>query len=158
MRKLLVGTGTCGLSAGPEKSSKPFETTPGSMSFREPGCIGMCFVEPLLEVRDGESRRIYGEVTPRDGPFHRVGRRPRRSPAWSSDGLGSHADFWRSRTDWFFATAASSIPSSIDDYIATRRLRGPREGADGNDPRGDHPRSSRTRASAAAAAPGSPPA
>jgi NADH-quinone oxidoreductase subunit F len=68
MKRIIVGMGTCGLSAGAqevynrleeiqEKNSDKFELS-------RTGCIGMCYVEPLVEVRNEQSRIIYGEVEP----------------------------------------------------------------------------------------------
>ncbi len=66
MRKILVGMGTCGLSAGARDTfEKLKELAAGSGS--EPaitGCIGMCYREPLVEVRENGARILYGDVTP----------------------------------------------------------------------------------------------
>jgi NADH-quinone oxidoreductase subunit F len=68
MRKVLVGMGTCGLSAGAretqEKLKELFSGSKTSAELTITGCIGMCYREPLIEVRDNESRFIYGDVTP----------------------------------------------------------------------------------------------
>lgn len=67
MKKVIVGMGTCGLSAG---AGQVFETLEGlqekdsgAFELSGTGCIGMCFREPLVEVRDDGHRTIYGDVT-----------------------------------------------------------------------------------------------
>jgi NADH-quinone oxidoreductase subunit F len=68
MRKVLVGMGTCGLSAGAretqEKLKELFSGSKTSDELTITGCIGMCYREPLIEVRENGSRIIYGDVTP----------------------------------------------------------------------------------------------
>jgi NADH-quinone oxidoreductase subunit F len=68
MKKVIVGMGTCGLSAGAQatydKFSELLAGNPGTFELSFTGCIGMCYREPLVEVRDNGSRTIYGEVTP----------------------------------------------------------------------------------------------
>jgi NADH-quinone oxidoreductase subunit F len=70
MKKIIVGMGTCGLSAGAqavydrlqELVSDVNTTNPGLCELGITGCIGMCFREPLVEINDGQSRVIYGGV------------------------------------------------------------------------------------------------
>ena len=65
---MIVGMGTCGLSAGAQavfdKFSEILAENPDAFELARTGCIGMCFREPLVEVRDNGTRTIYGEVTP----------------------------------------------------------------------------------------------
>jgi NADH-quinone oxidoreductase subunit F len=68
MKKVVVGMGTCGLSAGAQATfdriASLLADKPGSFELSRTGCIGMCFKEPLVEVREDGRRTIYGEVTP----------------------------------------------------------------------------------------------
>jgi NADH-quinone oxidoreductase subunit F len=68
MKKVLMGMGSCGLSAGARQSYNTLkalvEKNPDACALTITGCIGMCFREPLMEVRDGPSRFIYGGVSP----------------------------------------------------------------------------------------------
>ena len=67
MTKVIVGMGTCGLSAGARQVYEKLEgilaENPGSFELSGTGCIGMCYREPLVEIRSGDSRTIYGGVT-----------------------------------------------------------------------------------------------
>jgi len=68
MKKVIVGMGTCGLSAGAQqtydKLEELLEANPGSFELCRTGCINMCFREPLVEIRENGTRIIYGDVTP----------------------------------------------------------------------------------------------
>jgi NADH-quinone oxidoreductase subunit F len=66
MKRILVGMGTCGLSAGAQKVYDRLEELacedPDLVQLSRTGCIGMCYREPLVEVREDQSRVIYGDV------------------------------------------------------------------------------------------------
>ncbi len=68
MKKVIVGMGTCGLSAGAQATYDRLkglsDENPGVFELSGTGCIGMCYREPLVEVREDDSRTIYGGVTP----------------------------------------------------------------------------------------------
>lgn len=68
MKKVIVGMSTCGLSAGAQQVFDCLEEVlsrnPGAFELASTGCIGMCYSEPLVEVRKGSERAIYGDVTP----------------------------------------------------------------------------------------------
>ncbi|MDZ7859383.1 MAG: NADH-quinone oxidoreductase subunit NuoF [Candidatus Krumholzibacteriota bacterium] len=68
MKKIIVGMATCGLSAGAKEIYDKFaEILSGnkkSFNLSRTGCIGMCYLEPLVEVRESESRVLYSRVTP----------------------------------------------------------------------------------------------
>ncbi len=67
MTKVIVGMGTCGLSAGARQVYEKLEgilgANPGAFELSGTSCIGMCYREPLVEIRSGGERTIYGGVT-----------------------------------------------------------------------------------------------
>jgi NADH-quinone oxidoreductase subunit F len=65
--QIYVGTGTCGISAGAQKVYDKLSSLidKEKCGLNETGCIGMCYREPLVEVRQGSERTIYGGVTPK---------------------------------------------------------------------------------------------
>jgi len=68
MRKILVGMSTCGMSAGAKDTYAKLESLLPADSPHEltiTGCIGMCFREPLVEIRENGTRTIYGDVDPK---------------------------------------------------------------------------------------------
>ena len=68
MKKVIVGMSTCGMSAGAQKTYDRLNelraASPGAFELKSTGCIGMCYREPLVEVREETSRIVYGAVTP----------------------------------------------------------------------------------------------
>ena len=68
MRRLCVGTATCGVAAGAGKvleHLKALQAEDGlDLEVAETGCIGLCYDEPLVEVLDDGKRLLYGNVTP----------------------------------------------------------------------------------------------
>lgn len=67
MRTIVVGMGTCGLSAGAQpvfdRLRELSEQHPDQCRLTISGCIGMCFREPLVEIRGDGKRIFYGEVS-----------------------------------------------------------------------------------------------
>ncbi|MBF0547237.1 MAG: NADH-quinone oxidoreductase subunit NuoF [Candidatus Riflebacteria bacterium] len=69
MKKITVGTGTCGIAAGAEKVIEEFKNGMGKFGVKdvelaETGCLGMCYAEVLVEVSNGSGKFLYGNVTP----------------------------------------------------------------------------------------------
>ncbi|MBN1824970.1 MAG: NADH-quinone oxidoreductase subunit NuoF [Candidatus Eisenbacteria bacterium] len=68
MCKILVGMSTCGMSAGARDVYRRLEEILGASGagteLTYTGCIGMCYREPLVEIRENGSRTIYGDVDP----------------------------------------------------------------------------------------------
>jgi NADH-quinone oxidoreductase subunit F len=65
-RKLIVGMGSCGLAAGAgkiwDKLNALKQTGYIDYELSSTGCIGMCYMEPLLEVADEKGSVTYGKV------------------------------------------------------------------------------------------------
>jgi NADH-quinone oxidoreductase subunit F len=124
--KILVGTGTCGVSAGAkdvlEALKHEVEGRGLHIPIQETGCMGMCYREVLVEVQDNGKSRLYGEVTPE---------RARKIVEEDLAG-GKPVEKWIVRDekprhdDTFFARQKRIVlrncgiidPSSIEDYIA----------------------------------------
>ena len=65
---LFVGSGTCGLGAGADKTLARAQTycveRNLDVEFRRVGCIGLCSEEPVLDVQlPGRTRVSFGNVT-----------------------------------------------------------------------------------------------
>lgn len=124
--EILVGTGTCGVSAGAlnvlKTLNKCLEENGLSIPVKETGCMGMCYREVLLEIIENGSSRLYGEVTPEKIPViveeDIIGGNP--VSRWIVRDDSPHAD------DTFFAKQKRIVlrncgvidPSSIGDYIS----------------------------------------
>ena len=57
MCTILVGMSTCGMSAGAKETYKSLQglVNGSDHELTFTGCIGMCFREPLVEIRDGDT-------------------------------------------------------------------------------------------------------
>ena len=69
MKTIKVGLGSCGVSAGGEKTyeaiKNEIERQNIQVILKGTGCNGMCYREPLMEVIDEQNNSVvYGEVTP----------------------------------------------------------------------------------------------
>ena len=71
--RVMVGAATCGLAAGAgsviDEFKKELENAgiADSVELVETGCIGLCYAEPLVEVRKaGQPSVMYGSVTAKD--------------------------------------------------------------------------------------------
>jgi len=69
VQHVVVGLGSCGLAAGGQavydRLAALLPVQPNGTLLQQTGCIGLCYREVLVEVRDGGGRRtLYGEVTP----------------------------------------------------------------------------------------------
>ncbi|MCK4537703.1 MAG: NADH-quinone oxidoreductase subunit NuoF [Candidatus Krumholzibacteria bacterium] len=140
MKKVIVGMGTCGLSAGAQSTydrlSELLSENAGSFELSGTGCIGMCYREPLVEIREGDERTIYGGVTPElvEEIFEkdvRGGKRLDEHIVYSLDGKGepsgSEAEFLNSQTRIVLRNCGTIDPESIDEYEAAGGYRSVRK-------------------------------
>ena len=130
MKKIVVGMGTCGLSAGAQaaydKLSVLAAAHPDVCMLTRTGCIGMCYREPLVEVREGDSRVFYGGVTPESAEEifskHVLGNEiiDDKNLVYSvgSDGKtsGSESDFLDLQERIVLRNCGTIDPESIEDY------------------------------------------
>ncbi|MEW6193712.1 MAG: NADH-quinone oxidoreductase subunit NuoF [Bacteroidota bacterium] len=67
MKKIKVGLGTCGISAGGELIFNKFKEELRSKNIdaelSETGCMGMCYEEALVEIEDEKNSCLYSKVT-----------------------------------------------------------------------------------------------
>ncbi len=65
--KVIVGLGSCGIAAGASKTYEKVQQMLGMPGFdfelERTSCIGMCYKEPLVEIRDAHGSVIYGDMT-----------------------------------------------------------------------------------------------
>ncbi len=55
--KIVVGSGSCGIAAGAQKVYNALEallSSAGSVELGVTGCIGMCYLEPIVDLYDGD--------------------------------------------------------------------------------------------------------
>jgi len=63
---ITVGLGSCGIAAGANKTFQSIEHWLGEkaldINLEKTSCIGMCFNEPLVEIKDENGSYLYGKV------------------------------------------------------------------------------------------------
>ena len=116
--KLLVSLGTCGIAAGTLpvlqaiKNEIAERRLENAIEVSEVGCMGLCFVEPVIMLldRDSGKRLIYGDVT------------PQQIPAILAAGTGAPATGTRTldRT-WYYPEIEK--PASAEEFQARIVLR-----------------------------------
>ena len=132
MRRVLVGMGTCGMSAGAKEAYKAIEDALAARNGALKGtelsitsCLGMCYREPLVEVRENGSRIIYGEVKAERAKEivekHLVGGQVLKDwVVYSDDGKGniggSEKDFLALQKRIVLRNCGVINPESIEEY------------------------------------------
>ena len=66
MKQIIIGLGSCGIAAGGLAVKETLQNLAGGANLTctigETGCMGMCYAEPMVEIREGNTRTIYGGV------------------------------------------------------------------------------------------------
>ena len=132
MKTIKVGLGTCGVSAGSEKTYEAIKLEIEGQDdiqvlLKETGCNGMCYREPLVEVIDEENQSIlYGDVTPEKAKRivseHIVGNAPVEEWIIKSSVPAEDDTFLVKQKRIVLRNCGVIDPNSIDEYIAPRRL------------------------------------
>jgi NADH-quinone oxidoreductase subunit F len=122
--ELIVGTGTCGVSAGAGKvlaRLKELEKDASlGIAVRETGCIGACYREPLVEVRRPDGVYLMGDVTPEVAEKLARGEKPRELAGHLvREGRKPDADNFLAKQKRIVLEHCGVIdPRSIDQYEA----------------------------------------
>ena len=143
MTKILVGLGTCGIAAGAEKTYEALAAKladGGGFQLEKTGCIGMCYREPLVEVRaDDGARLAYGNVTP--DKVDRLlaehlgeGKVIEDWLVWANDGRGAERAYFTNQTRIVLRNCGKINPESIDDYLAADGYEALKQVLEANDP------------------------
>lgn len=53
--KIVVGEGSCGIAAGAHKVYNAIKNANSTLELKITGCIGMCFLEPIVDIYDGNT-------------------------------------------------------------------------------------------------------
>ncbi|MCP4544918.1 MAG: 4Fe-4S dicluster domain-containing protein [bacterium] len=134
---IYIGTGTCGLGAGAGEAlaviEEFLEGRNDDVAIIQVGCIGLCAMEPMLDIQlPGKTRLCFGNVTedkvvgilepmlsgglPEQAPlfqFNGAGQTP-----WSDViGIDEHP-FFAPQTRWVLKNCGLIDPGSIDEYYA----------------------------------------
>jgi len=142
--KVLVGLGTCGIAAGAagtfDALAKRRATGDVPFELDKTGCLGMCYREPLVEVRGEDGTRVqYGNLTPdrvdRLIEEHLVHGKPVEEwMVWADDGRGSERAYFSRQTRIVLRNSGKINPESLDDYLAADGYQALRQVLERNDP------------------------
>ncbi len=142
--RVLVGLGTCGIAAGAEATYAALaEKLPGlgnGLRVEKTGCVGMCYREPVVEVRaDDGSRWQYGAVTAdrvdRLLAEHVVGGTPVAEwLVWASDGSGAERAFLDRQVRIVLRNCGLIDPEDIGQYLEVGGYEALRRVVEQNDP------------------------
>ncbi len=144
MNKVIVGLGTCGIAAGAAETYRalderlaPRKTT---LTLDRTGCIGMCYQEPLVEIRNGDGRRyLYGKISA-DRVDRLVddhldqGKVVEEWLVWSDDGHGTEVEFLGRQKRIALRNCGNINPEAIEDYLALGGYQALRKTLEKNDP------------------------
>ncbi|MBI5533498.1 MAG: NADH-quinone oxidoreductase subunit NuoF [Deltaproteobacteria bacterium] len=144
--KILVGLGTCGIAAGAEETYRKLSTHSqadgAGFQLGKTGCIGMCYREPLVEVRDDKGARFtYGAVSPdkvdRILEEHIKGGKPVDEwLVWSNDTVGSDKPYLDNQSRIVLRNCGTIDPESLEDYLAVEGYQALKRVLDNKDPEG----------------------
>ncbi len=119
--KIMIGAGTCGISAGATAvittlTAELFKNNLGHIEVFKTGCVGMCFCEVLVEIDDGENKRLYGNITPERAIdiVHKDIIEKKPIEEWLID----KEKFLKPQKRIALRNCGNIVPSSIEDYIA----------------------------------------
>ncbi len=125
--RILVGLGTCGMAAGAGATYAALQARTGMLNGNcnvgKTGCVGMCYREPLVEVREDDGTRWqYGQMTP-----ERVdrlleehvgkGRPIEEWLVWTSEGKGQEKTFLDRQQRIVLRNCGLIDPERIEEYL-----------------------------------------
>ncbi len=126
MKKVKVGLGTCGISAGGEavfvKMAELVRARGMDASVTETGCMGMCYEEVLVEVADNGTSWLYSRVTPekaeRIAEEHLANGRPVAEWIVADRISPEPSGFFEMQKRIVLRNCGVIDPNSIDEYVA----------------------------------------
>ncbi len=126
--KILVGLGACGIAAGAQKTLRSLEEGVAARGLAVElgiaGCMGMCYREPLVEVRrPGEPSVVYMEIGPERVArlLDEAVRDGQRIDAWVARGeglQGAEDAFFAKQRRIVLRNCGSIDPERIEEYQA----------------------------------------
>nr|WP_202819959.1 NADH-quinone oxidoreductase subunit NuoF [Calderihabitans maritimus] len=119
----MVGLGSCGVAAGGNKIlsviKEELKNREAEVKVESTGCIGLCYLEPLVNVVEGDKIYIYGKVTPEMVSEiidkHVIGKTPVEEYVVSSS--DHPASVLQKQVRIALRNCGIINPENIDDYI-----------------------------------------
>ena len=120
--RVMVGQGSCGVSAGAGRVAKVLEgymTGTDSFSVHKTGCIGMCYLEPIVDIYEGDEL-LHRLVKVKEKDAHDIVDALRKKDFSGVEHLfiqEEDASFLSKQTRVALRNCGVIDPTSIDDYI-----------------------------------------
>jgi NADH-quinone oxidoreductase subunit F len=126
MKKIKVGLGTCGISAGGqlvfEKFKEELKLKNIDAELSETGCLGMCYEEALVEIEDENNDVLYSKVTTdKVGKIvneHLINGNPVKDWIIKSNEYSEEESFFKNQKRIVLRNCGVINPSSMEEYIA----------------------------------------
>ena len=124
MMKIIVGEGSCGIAAGAGKVYDELQALlqPGEdITLGVTGCIGMCFLEPIVDIRNEKKELVRRLVHVRPEDAKTIVSALRSGDLSRLDGLtiqDEDAAFLSAQTRIALRRCGVIDPTSIDEYLA----------------------------------------
>jgi len=120
--KIVVGQGSCGIAAGAARVYNALEGVANdSFQLGSTGCIGMCFLEPIVDIYDDDKKLKARLVHVAENDAARIAEAVRADDFTGISDLiiaDEDADFLSRQTRVALRHCGLIDPTSIDDYIA----------------------------------------
>ncbi len=125
MKKVKIGLGTCGLSAGGvsifNKFKEEIQDKHLQVELSETGCMGMCYEEALVEIEDENDSYLYSRVSVdkvgRIVNEHLINNQPVKNWIIRSKDICSEESFLKDQIRIVLRNCGIINPTSIDEYI-----------------------------------------
>ncbi len=126
MKKIKVGLGTCGISAGAELVFNKFREELDNLRIdallSETGCNGMCYQEPLVEIEENGNSFLYAKVTAdrveKIISEHIINNHPVNDWIIKSNEISIEENFLKKQKRIVLRNCGVINPNSIDEYMA----------------------------------------
>jgi len=134
MREIIIGLGSCGIASGGLKVKEALKTLIeesklADIELSETGCMGMCYKEPMVEIADGATWTIYGDVDVKTAKkifeSHIINKTPlTENIVLDSNGGGSETNFLSRQKRIVLERCGEINPESIDDALKMDAYKG----------------------------------
>lgn len=117
--RITVGMATCGISAGALPVFEALQKAGLGIPVEKVGCIGMCYNEPIVSVKQQGKKAIYAKVTSQNiGALIECIRNKKEC----SELLACHdimeLDFYKKQKRWVMENCGIINPEKLEQYIA----------------------------------------
>jgi len=126
MKEIKVGVATCGIAAGGmlvyDELKKEIKNNNIDIELKKTGCMGMCYKEVLVEIKDDSDSYLYEKITTdkvkRIITEHIINNKPVNEWIIKSKSIHKEDAFFKKQKRIVLRNCGVIDPTSIDDYIS----------------------------------------